>query len=198
MKKLICLLLCAVLLAGLCACGSKSQGESVALPNPMHESTKDEIMQKSAIALDAPEGATDVKYYYIDTVSETGTMPVAQVNFTLDGKAYCYRAQITSFVNIMTTVDGKVNEDLPGTLEDCTNCGAFLSGMHYKWKSGAKTIVTNRDAVCGINDGQEGFIAWLDIVPGILYSLSVDKGASQELLMKTAEACFVPMQGECG
>ena len=41
-----------------------------------------------------------------------------------------------------------------------------------------------------------GFIAWLDVVPGILYNLCMEKGANQEILQNLAETVFVPLQGE--
>lgn len=181
----------------LCSCGKKQEPEMLAgLPNPMHECTEEELAQATGIALTAPEGASDVKYFYIDS----GESAISQVIFTLDGKNYCYRAQPTSFVSIEANVNENASvKDLSSALNDCTNIGATLSGMHYDWECVSLIdIAESRDAVVAFNEGKEGFIAWLDVVPGVLYSLSVEKGASQELLMNTAEVCFVPLQGDVG
>lgn len=195
MKKITAMLLALVLVFGLCACGSKEQ-PSASLANPVHEGTLDEVMAATGIILDVPENATEVVYAYIDA-----DYPISQVTFRLDGKDYCYRAQPTSALSITDSV-GDVNsdaEDLMKALSDCTNVGAVLSGMHYEWKSAALVdLESSREGVVAFNEGKEGFIAWLDVVPGVLYSLSMDNGATQDLLMTTADACFVPLQGNAG
>lgn len=162
------------------------------LANPLHECTRDELVQATGIPLDAPDGASEVKYFYIDSEDT----PISQVTFSLNGKQYCYRAQPTAYVRIEANVDENADEkDLMSALNDCTNIGAALSGMHYKWECASlNDIAESRDAVVAFNDGKEGFVAWLDVVPGILYSLSMNNGASQTVLTDTAELCFVPVQ----
>lgn len=199
MKKATAFILAAVMAFSLCACGQKQETEDQAagLANPVHECDHDEMVEKTTADIDAPAGAENVRYSYIDNEGE----PVAQVEFTLDGKEYCYRAQSTAITSIMSDVEGNKEAtpaDLMKMLADGTNVGAALSGMYYNWESGASTMVADRDAVCGFNEGKAGFIAWLDVVPGYLYSLSMDDGCTQELLQNTAEACFVPMQGNVG
>lgn len=195
MKKSILFLLVLSMLLGLCACGSKKPVESSGMPNPVHECTKEELGAATGIFLDAPEGATDVSYFYIDSADA----PISQVFFKLDGKEFCYRAQPTSYTSITATVSDAVVEttDLMDSLNKSTNIGASLAGMYGDWEMAALVDVAgSREGVVALNDGKAGFISWLDVVPGVLYSLSVDKKASQPLLMDTAELCFVPLQGD--
>lgn len=197
MKKVLCLTLAAVMVFALCACGSKAPQPSAGLPNPLHDTTKDGIVEATGISLDAPEGATDVQYFTIDGAN--GSSPIAQVIFTLDGKEFCYRAQATAVTSITANVGQEgASEDLAKALSDCTNVGAALAGYYYDWKSIALVDVSSREGVVAFNQGKEGFISWLDVVPGVLYSLSMRSGADQDLLMNTAELCFVPLQGDAG
>lgn len=181
-----------------CSCGSEEPAEEEAgMPNPVHEcESADDIAQATGISLDAPEGAEDVAYSYIDAAEEDG-YPIAQVLFTLDGQEFCYRCQMTDELSITGITDEEADpEDLTQELNDQTKIGAELAGMYCEWECSATTMVSYCDAVCAFNEGKEGFVAWLDVVPGALYSLSVDKGAKQDVLAKTAEKCFVPMQGD--
>ena len=192
MKKTILFLLVISMLLGLCACGSK---QSSGIPNPVHECSKEELCAATGIFLDAPEGATDVSYDYIDNADA----PISQVLFKLNGKSFCYRAQPTSYTSITANVSDAVVEttDLMDSLNNSTNIGASLAGMYGDWEIAALVDVAgSREGVVALNDGKAGFISWLDVVPGVLYSLSVDKKASQPLLMDTAELCFVPLQGD--
>ena len=45
-------------------------------------------------------------------------------------------------------------------------------------------------------DGASGKILWLDFAPGLLYSLSMESGASEEALLGMAETLFTPVQGD--
>ena len=59
------------------------------LPNPVIEyASAQEQIQAVGLALEAPEGATDVQYLSI--------LDMAETLFTLDGVKYCYRAQPTA------------------------------------------------------------------------------------------------------
>ena len=194
-KTPVMILSLAAMMLTFCSCGKKQEEKiSAGMPNPIHECTKEELGKVTGIPLEAPDGASDERYCYIDPEG----LAISQVSFTLDGKDWCYRAQPTSCLSIEANVDENASvKDLAAALDDCTNIGAALSGMHYKWECvSLLDIAESRDAVAAFNEGKEGFVAWLDVVPGVLYSLSVEKGASQTLLTDTAERCFVPLQGE--
>lgn len=210
-KKISSLLICAALIFGFCACGSNSSSEetttaetktaetTACTANPVHDCTSaDELEKAAGIPLDAPKGAEDVSYSYIEASGDDAV--IEQVDFTLDGNKYTYRAQSNDVTDIMTTVEGKKidSSGLQAAMSDCTNVGAALAGVYNDWETCSKTTVSNRDAVVGYNDGAEGVIAWLDVVPGIMYSLSVDNNASQKLLEDTAADIFVETQGDVG
>lgn len=181
-----------------CSCGSEEPAEEEAgMPNPVHEcESADDLTQATGISLDAPEGATDVSYAYLDPAEEGGQQ-IAQVQFTLDGQEYCYRCQMTDEVSIYGNKDVEANpEALMTELNEQTNTGAQLAGLYCEWSCAGTTTVSYCDAVCAFNEGKEGFVAWLDVVPGALYSLSVDNGADQSKLEEVAKKCFAPMQGD--
>ena len=48
------------------------------------------------------------------------------------------------------------------------------------------------------NEGGTGKILWLDLAPGLVYSLSVENGASEAVLLGMAETLFTPVQDDVG
>ena len=198
MKKSIILLLCVTLVLSFCACGktSESQQPSAGMPNPVHECTEEELVQVTGIGLKAPEGAENAAYYYIDSEDA----PISQVMFTLGKKAYCYRAQPVSATSLSGFAAENIDAsavDLSDELNAAAQAGASLAGYFGDWEcAGLTDVAGSREGVFAFNDGKDGFIAWLDVVPGVMYSLSMSKGASQMLLQETAELCFVPLQGD--
>ena len=92
MKKtlsiVIVIALSVIMLSG---CGAKEEKPlpSAGLPNPVTEyASAEEQVQAVGLALEAPEGATDVLYLSINGMAET--------MFTLDGVKYFYRAEPTA------------------------------------------------------------------------------------------------------
>ena len=47
-------------------------------------------------------------------------------------------------------------------------------------------------------EGEQGRIIWFDVVPGILYSMSMEQGASDETLLELANELFEPAQDTIG
>ena len=199
MKKLVVLLLSAMMVFAMCACGAKEEQPDAGLPNPVTECTQEELLEATGFELAAPEEADNVVYSYI-TVE--GQEPIAQVTFTVIEDNYCYRAQSTGVTNIMSGIDEKgevvTAESIQDALESGINIGAALSGMNYEWKACATVDVQHCEGICAFNEGKAGFISWLDVAPGVLYSLSMDDGCTQDHLMNMAESIFVPVQGEVG
>ena len=104
MKKLLVLALAACCVLALAACTDRDpQPDSNQIPNPVHESTAEEVAEKTGITLNVPITAVDVTYSYID-----GDSPLAQVSFVYQGQTYTYRGQKTQ------------------TVKD-------ISGMYYEW-----------------------------------------------------------------
>ena len=132
-------LLLAVVL--LCACGRGGAG----LPNPMRESSAEEILEKIGVELKAPEGAQDTAYSIISSDRE-----IAQLRFTLNGEEYVCRA-------------AKAEEE-----ED-------ISGMNYEWMTEewldgvqSYSICFNKDAegVIGWYDEETGVMRSVSISSG--------------------------------
>lgn len=197
MKKLLVVMLSALMVFAMCGCGAKEESSDSGVVNPVHECTAEELLEVTGMDLAAPEGAENAACAYIDVENEE---PIAQLTFTLDGKEYCYRAQSTGITSIMSNADGsEVSMDkLQDAMNTGTQIGAALSGLNYEWGCCATVDVDYCDGICAFNEGKAGFITWLDVAPGILYSLGMDDGCTQDLLMDTAADIFVPVQGNAG
>lgn len=202
MKKLLSILLMLSLMFVMSSCGNDVESDETAeITNPVTEcQTTDELLDATGISLDAPKGATEVVYSYIDIGSTTAAEVIAQVAFTLDGNQYAYRAKKTDATSLYAAVERdpdadqeELSEMMEETIEEC---GEF-AGLHYEWKSAANIDLANtREGVVAFNEGKAGFVAWLDVAPGVLYSLGMANNSTQDLLINTAEKCFIPMQGE--
>lgn len=190
--------ICAVLMAvvmtmGLIACGSEKEAEAnVGLANPIVECTHDEMVQATGMPIDAPEGAKDVSYTYINT-----DVKIAQVTFVYNGKEYCYRAKPTSeILNMGSSDDDSTLLGVMLNMEESIKQGEELSGLYEDWSGGGMATVSYCEAAYKMSKSKVGFITWFDVVPGILYSLSCDKCKSYEDLVDVAQIAFVPAQGD--
>lgn len=197
MKKIIAILLAMVMVFAMCACAKEEPEDTTGVANPVHQCTKEEMLEATGMDIDAPEGATEVEYSYIDTDSD----PIAQVEFELNDEEFCYRAQSTAVTSLVESFEQDENIE-EGALQDALNkgvaTGAALAGLNYEWSAAASVDApAGREGVYALNGDDEGFIAWLDVVPGVLYSLAMDD-ATIDGLLDTAELVFVPMQGEVG
>lgn len=206
MKKLLAIMMSLAMVFAMCACSKTeepAEEPSAGMVNPVHECTYEELVQTTGLDIKAPADAEDVVYSYIEA---DGIETIAQVQFEYKDMDFCYRAQSTGATSIMSDVadDGFVEaEDLVKSLADGINVGEVLSGMQNNWSASAAVDVfpagdneAGREGICAWNEGEAGFISWLDVVPGILYSLSIDDDCTQDALMNTANEIFVPMQGE--
>ena len=117
----------------------------------------------------APETAENVTY----DVFRLGDLTVAETTFAIDGITYAYRMAATA----------EIREDF-----------ADISGMEGPFAREDAGEVLWCAARIGLNEGGQGKIIWFDVVPGILYSLSAESGASAEMLQDMAEQLFEPAQ----
>ncbi len=184
--------LAAMMTVSFTACGAKgSKGSepaataSTSIANPVKEMSESDMTQETGIDLPAPEGATDVVYSVIDT----GDAKIAQMDCTYDGQEICLRACHTDLTGLEQT-----NPNADPRNFDLDE--ADISGLCYKWNQTASRYVQNRAAIAHVSNDGPGYIAWVDVVPGILYNLSVTDDANLDALTNTAETLFVPMQGE--
>ncbi|MDO4977780.1 MAG: hypothetical protein Q4E53_11025 [Eubacteriales bacterium] len=156
--------------------------------NPVVEVSEEEMVEKTGIDLPIPDEASDVKYSVIESGEESSA--IAQVDFTLDGKEMYMRACMTDLTSLL----GSNNEELD--IADIQSGIGDISGLNYNWNQFSTDFVQDREGyVCVSNDGP-GYVAWLDVVPGILYNLCTEDDANTEELLEYANTLFVPMQGE--
>lgn len=158
MKKIFALsaalLLCAALAAG-CAVGSNgglAPSESpVQIPNPVTEVESAEAFADLGVSIDAPQNAGDVSYSIIG-----GT--VAQVDFTLDGHAYTYRA-------------AKGEEDISGVYETFAE-----EALSVNWEFEAKGVSADIKTA----EGGGRLATWYEA--GATYSLWTADGVSDDAM----------------
>lgn len=150
-------------------CAAKKEAApAVGMPNPMTEVTAEELTQKTGVALYAPDGASDVKFFTIAT-----TNPLAEVTFQLNGKTYCHRAVAVEM--------------------DVT----ALSGIYFGKAAESDAKVAYCEAKL-LTEGKTAVLYWFDKVPGITYTLSCTDCDDPNVLQAIAEEIFVPAQGEVG
>ena len=140
---------------------------TVTVVNPIREVTREEMLPEVGIPLKVPDDATDVVYHVI-----AGESMIAQVKFNVNDVEYCLRACAT------------------GEFEPVD-----ISGLYYTWEVQEEVEV----GYC-VGEvffaGEVGYVAWLDIVPGLNYNLSVKEGATKEILVEMANTVFVEVQGD--
>ncbi len=117
----------------------------------------------------APEGSSDITY----NAFLLNDLTVAETTFILDGIRYSFRMAATS----------EIAEDF-----------ADISGNTEAFDTYTTPEVGWCPAKLSFNENGEGKIIWFDIVPGLLYSLSMETNASEEALLTMAHELFVPAQ----
>lgn len=156
MKKLLAVLLCASLALSLGGCsiiGTIADGfkdrvegtgetpapahtqESAGIPNPMQEVANAAAFSDIGISMDAPEGATDVKYYIINN-------ELAQVNFTLGGFDYTYRASKTQ-----TDISGVFDTFADAFFMDYEADGATFTAAAQNASAGGRLVTWSAGGV---------------------------------------------------
>lgn len=121
----------------------------------------------------APEGAENILY----NAFELDGLTVGETSFVLDGIHYSYRMAET----------WDVGQDF-----------ADISGMDGSFQVEKDVEIMWCPARLSCNSGGEGKIVWFDVVPGLLYSLGMDRDASEEALLAMANQLFAPAQGDVG
>ena len=169
-KTMALVLVFAVCLAASGMLQSFADEPTAALMNPLHEGTKESVLEATGFAMTAPEGAQNVMYFTID---QTDSRPIAEMRFELDGKNYTYRMKGAA------------------AFED-------ISGFYYTWEEQTKGKVEYVNADLYWNIDKEGMILWYDVVPGVMYSLTMDTGADPLALCTMADLLFYPLQGDDG
>jgi hypothetical protein len=185
-KHVLILMLClALLLPALSACAAALPSQAAAppsetpeateepapveLPNPIHETDAGGLVQATGIPLPPPVGAEEVRYSYLELADES---PLAQMAFRLNGDEAILRAQ-----------------PFAGTEP------SDISGLFYDWTVNTVSEVKHCRAEVH-TDGEAGYIAWVDVAPGLLYNLGMSSGADAEKLTALANLAFYPVQAD--
>ena len=136
--------------------------------------TASEILRSTGLDVTvAPEAAKDITYNAFLLEGLT----VAETTFELDGVRFSYRMAATSEL-----------------LEDFTD----ISGMAGPFERISAGEVAWCRAKINYTPGGPGRIIWFDVAPGILYSMSMDRDASDEVLQALANELFEPAQDSIG
>ena len=139
------------------------------MPNPVVESSFEEIQQKMGITFGIPKDAENIYYSII-------AGDLAQMDFTWQ------EAECTARIKASTTTE----------LED-------ISGFYYEWDKEIELPVGYNSATARWieADGETiGICIWQDIVPGLTYAVSMRENATLENLFILANAVYIPVQGD--
>ena len=141
----------------------------IGMPNPIRESTAEDILNTLGVTFSVPEGAENVQYSVIGD-------SLAQMDFVWNNAECTARAEPSGETS----------------LKD-------ISGFYYNWKNSAELKVGYNEAKANWtkdeNGNSVGICIWWDAAPGIMYSVSMKSNANAENLKKLANAVYVQMQG---
>ncbi len=146
----------------------------VSIANPWVEMSKDEFLAAGGMTFALPEDAQNVVYRYL------ASQELSETQFTLFGDEFCARIQPADLE--------------PGDLMD-------ISGMYFDWENAEEVEVSYCPGIVSTaKTGSESWAEvclWYDIVPGLMYSLTVSTADPDGLdLAAIAEQIFVPAQGD--
>ncbi len=119
----------------------------------------------------APEDAEDVSL----RVLNLNGLTVAETSFLCDGVRYAYRTAATPEL-VLTDI----------------------SGQEIVYAEESSVMVSYCEGQLSLTEGAAGKLLWLDIVPGLVYSLSTEGGASAGTMTALADQLFISVQGDAG
>ena len=141
--------------------GRAAVGTALGIANPVVQSNPEEILEVLGIRFNEPEGASGVRYSIIGGKT-------AQMDFVWNG------------VECTARISGE-----PSFTD--------ISGMYFSWKSEISTKIERCDAVVKLAESggsTTGVCLWYDTVPGLMCSVSVKSGATQELLEELSRQVY--------
>lgn len=169
MKKLFALIMCLCLCAGL----ALAEDENVSAVNPWLDMSYEELTVASGLVFNVPEDAEEPVFRFLPEAN------LAEMQFGMFGDEFCFRMQPAALEY--------------GELMD-------ISGMYFEWEYVEEVEIAYCYGTIGQaqdEDAQVELCQWYDIVPGVMYSLSVRTPELDGLdLTAIAEQIFVSLQGE--
>ena len=177
-KKALALMLAFSLAAPSAAVFAESEevpsDENTEIANPWTELTEEELLEVSGLTFNVPEDAKDVVCRWLEEDS------LAEIQFFLDEDEYCARIK-------------------PDALEE----GQLdnISDIYFEWENEEEVTIGGCPGTIGqAQTGSEDYVElclWYDIVPGLMYSLSVYTTEPDGLdLIAVAEMIYSPVQGD--
>ena len=165
MKKILGFLLSLIMVCTLFGCTKTTeQTSSVQLPNPIHDSTAEDILKTLGITMKIPGDAQNTSYSIIELANESS---IAQAKFSRSDVDYTYRIR-----------PAKAFED--------------ISGAYYDWTSKKNIEVSYCSGEVRFIEGKQGICLWYDAVPGLMYCIYAESGASEKSLLTLANELFIP------
>ncbi len=144
------------------------------MANPWLDLTAEELLAAAGLSFGVPGGAKDVLYRFLPEEN------LAEMRFVIDDDEFCARIR-------------------PAALEygELMN----IAGMYFAWENEeAITVGHCYGTVAQAQTGSEDRVAlclWYDLVPGLMYSLSVSTTEPDGLdLVAVAEQVYIPVQGD--
>lgn len=141
--------------------GRAAGGTSFGIANPVVLSDPQEILDVLGIRFNEPDGASGVRYSIIGGKT-------AQMDFVWNG------------IECTARISGE-----PSFTD--------ISGMYFSWMPEICTKIERCDAVVKLAESggsTTGVCMWYDTVPGLMCSVSVKSGATQELLEAIARQVY--------
>ena len=153
----------------------ESSEEIIGMPNPWTESDKEGVLAATGFEMNAPAGATDVAYSYM----EDGKL--AQMTYKLDDIDWVYRIQPADELT-----------DISGLYYDWDS-EAIIDGD----VAGYKAVYYSYIAPEGSTEDSIQMVNWYDAITGVTYSLSaVAKDVDGMDIQAYAESIYSPLQGD--
>lgn len=150
---------------------TEAADETANMANPWVTTDKEGLLAATGFDMEAPEGATDVIYSYME-----GDM-LAQMDYMLDGMIFVYRMQFADEFTDISGMEYTWDGEEDGTVSD-------RQAKYY--------VYTGSETEDGIQ-----MVNWYDAVPGVMYSLSAMGSDLDGMdIQAYAENIFVPLQGE--
>ena len=180
-NRLLTVMLLLMMMVAATACSTDEANGGAGVASPIYETSAEEVLEELGFNMITPVGAKDIVYSIIDySGGENLGMEenIAQVDFTLDGIAYTYRARAAAE---WTDISGSyINWD-----EDVdTNVGYAVG----------KTFIAEDIQFPGDEPENVGLILWFDAVHNIQYSLHMNREADYRVLWSLAEQLFKPVE----
>ncbi len=169
--------------------------------NPWTDTDRQGLLDATGFELDAPEGATDVAYRYMQEIGATGetdssAAALAELDYDLDGTEWTYRVQSASELTDISGMNYAWIAEEDGTVAD-------RPAKYYSYVEYAKPedVGAPESAAGGIDYIDSTFavqvVNWYDAAPGVTYSLSATGTDLNGMDIQVfAENLFNETQGE--